>query len=163
MVSSPSSRCIAIDYRATRSRPGSCWPSSCDMAPSDCTTRNSFSSLIPPGGTRATFPPEPTRTAPHAPPRRSRLRNAPEGLGLDGRGNVHAIIVLRAFEKNKQRRSLGSGSDSDGDAGTRGDCGPETGSTGHPQERQHSAATWRDAGSSAPGEGHDGTVAAHRP
>src|SRR5258708_2417190 len=28
---------------------------------------------------------------------------------------------------------------------------------GHPQERQHSAATWRDAGPNAPGEKHNMT------
>ena len=41
------------------------------------------------------------------------------------------------------------------------DCNPETGSTGHPQERQHGGAAFAaGAGPSAPGEGHDVDAAA---
>jgi len=52
---------------------------------------------------------------------------------------LRCLQIRRLLES--KRGTLGSGSDSDGEAGTRGECSAETGSTGHPQERQHSAAT----------------------
>ena len=56
-------------------------------------TRGDGTGHVPLGETRATFPPEPTRSAPHALARRSRLRNAPGGPDLEGCANVHAILA----------------------------------------------------------------------
>lgn len=52
----------------------------------------------------------------------------PEGSALR---DAHTCMLFSPFLNSsapgKQRGSLGSGSDSDGEAGTRGDCSPETG------------------------------------
>src|SRR5260370_32896257 len=53
------------------------------------------------------------------------------------------IVLAKILCSRRAWRSLGSGSNSDGEAGTRRVCGDETGSKGHPQERQRSGAVRR--------------------